>query len=253
VLVDNCSCIPFFKDGIKGAARSMPTSCALDKVCTAKAIPCFETPTGWKFFGNLMDAPEYTPFICGEESYGTGSNHVREKDGLWAVLAWLSVLASRNPDASQPLVGVEDIVKGHWATYGRNYYARYDYEGVETEKANELMTKMSANMGRWDESLFVPFKLSTADVFSYTDPIDKSVSSNQGVRFLFLDGSRIIFRLSGTGVSGATIRLYLEKYVGPTGDHSVNALEAVKSLGEVALFVSQLAQITGREAPTLMT
>jgi phosphoglucomutase len=259
VLVDHAAdAIPFFAGGVKGAARSMPTSGALDRVCKARDIPCFETPTGWKFFGNLMDEARFTPFVCGEESFGTGSNHVREKDGLWAVLAWLSVLAHRNPRGDAPLVGIPQIVEGHWRKYGRNYYARYDYEGVETERANAVMAGMTARLSEgqatWVRGQDLDGRVpERADVFEYKDPIDGSVSKNQGIRFLFADGSRIIFRLSGTGVSGATSRLYLEQYEPPQGDIARNALDVVKPLANLALALSDLPELTGRDSPSVIT
>jgi len=266
VLVDNCGEIPYFqpkkgllggllggKGGLKGCARSMPTSCALDLVCKAKNIPFFETPTGWKFFGNLMDTPKYTPFICGEESFGTGSNHVREKDGMWAVLAWLQILAAKNQDHSKPLVTVEDIVRNHWKTYGRNYYARYDYEGVDLDGANKMMKRMADMADKWPEDSFGPWKLAKADNFEYHDPIDGSVSKNQGIRFIFTDGSRIVFRVSGTGVVGATVRLYLEKFESPEGNLDQHPMEVVKQLGELAIKLSDIKEFTGRDEPSLIT
>jgi len=265
VIVDNAeTCIPYFKPqkgllgigskgGLKGAARSMPTSCALDLVCKAKKIPFFETPTGWKFFGNLMDTPKYTPFICGEESFGTGSNHIREKDGMWAVLAWVSILANKNPDPSKPLVTVENIVGEHWKTYGRNYYGRYDYEGVELAAAKQMMAYLGEMVGKWPADAFGKYTLEKADNFEYLDPIDGSLSKNQGMRFIFTDGSRIVFRVSGTGVVGATIRMYLEKYEPSTGDLTLMPLDVIKELAHVAIKIAKLAEFTGRDAPTLMT
>ena len=254
ILVDNAHLIPFFAQsgGIKGAARSMPTSSALDHVCSRKSIPFFETPTGWKFFGNLMDTPQYTPFICGEESFGTGSNHVREKDGMWAVLAWLQILAAKNTDASAPLVTIEQVAKAHWAKYGRNYYARYDYEGVDLDKANQMMKRM-AEMATDKSAWPGDAEWSTVDTFEYTDPVDGSVSRNQGQRFILADGSRIIFRLSGTGVVGATVRLYLDKYEPPSGNLEMHPHKVVEPLATLALTISQLPQFTGRDAPTVIT
>ena len=254
IIVDNADLIPFFtrQGGIKGAARSMPTSSALDRVCTAKAVPFFETPTGWKFFGNLMDTPKYTPFICGEESFGTGSNHVREKDGMWAVLAWLQILAVKNADTSKQLVGVEQVARAHWASYGRNYYARYDYEGVDLNKANAMMKRM-ADMAADKSAWPAGHEWSTIDTFEYNDPVDGSVSKNQGQRFILADGSRIIFRLSGTGVVGATVRLYLDKYEPPTGNLGMHPHKVVESLGKLALEISQLADFTGRNSPSVIT
>merc|ERR1719188_1000158 len=211
IIAANANCIPFFKGGLKGCARSMPTSGALDLVAKKKKIPCFVTPTGWKFFGNLMDSgdekyfpgkPSYVPFLCGEESFGTGSNHVREKDGMWAVLAWLSILASKNKDDSKPLVSVEEITKAHWKEYGRNYYCRYDYEGVEKAKADEMMKGLEEKCADMAGKEMKGMKVDTADNFQYDDPVDASVSSHQGINIMFTDGSRIVFRLSGTGSAG---------------------------------------------------
>eukprot|EP00287_Rhodomonas_sp_CCMP768_P010722 CAMPEP_0196729820 /NCGR_PEP_ID=MMETSP1091-20130531/10065_1 /TAXON_ID=302021 /ORGANISM="Rhodomonas sp., Strain CCMP768" /LENGTH=685 /DNA_ID=CAMNT_0042072739 /DNA_START=19 /DNA_END=2077 /DNA_ORIENTATION=- len=262
VIVENSELIPYFKPhkglfstrgGIKGAARSMPTSCALDRVCKAKNIPFFETPTGWKFFGNLMDTPQYTPFICGEESFGTGSNHVREKDGMWAVLAWLQIIAAKNPDASKPLVTVDQILEEHWKKYGRNYYARYDYEGVDLDAAKNMMARMAEMADKWPADSFGPYTLDKADMFAYNDPIDGSVSKNQGIRFIFTDGSRIVFRMSGTGVVGATVRMYLEKYEASTGDLDQHPLEVVKPLADLAIKLSDLKEFTGRDEPSVIT
>merc|ERR1712014_260375 len=220
MIVANSDLIPQFKDGLKGCARSMPTSGALDLVAAKKGIECFETPTGWKFFGNLMDSgnpkyfpdtKQYTPFICGEESFGTGADHVREKDGMWAVLAWLQILAAKT-EAAGKMVTVEDVAKAHWGEFGRNYYARYDYEGVDKPKAEEMMKMMAEKQGTLVGQEFGGMKVKVNDMFCYTDPVDGSVSKNQGIRFIFEDNSRIIFRLSGTGVAGATVRLYLEKF-----------------------------------------
>ena len=201
-------CIPYFKKtGLKGVARSMPTSGALDRVAEKLGVPFFEVPTGWKFFGNLMDAGKCS--VCGEESFGTGSDHVREKDGIWAVLAWLSILAEANRDAPVgKLVGVGDVVREHWAEYGRNFFSRYDYEAVDAAAADKMVAHLRAVIAsskRGDK--FGEFALESADDFAYTDPVDGSVSKNQGIRFVFQDGSRIIVRLSGTGSAGATVRL----------------------------------------------
>ena len=261
VIVANATCIPYYKAGLKGCARSMPTSCALDRVAQKFGIPCFEVPTGWKFFGNLMDSgtaafpttPTYTPFICGEESFGTGGDHVREKDGMWAVLAWLQILADKNKDDSKPLVGVKEVCEAHWKEYGRNYYARYDYEGVDKPAAEKMMADMVAKQPSLIGTTHGGMKIAKADMFEYTDPVDGSVSKNQGVRFMFDDGSRFVFRLSGTGVAGATIRMYLEKYVPPTGDLAMHAFDVVKPIADVALAISGLAAATGRETPTVIT
>jgi len=261
MIVANADCIPQFKaTGLKGCARSMPTSGALDLVARKRGLPCFEVPTGWKFFGNLMDSgtsyfPDgktYTPFICGEESFGTGSDHVREKDGMWAVLAWLQILAAKTESAGK-MVTVEDVAKAHWGEFGRNYYARYDYEGVDKPKAEEMFKRMSDMEGKLVGKTYGGMEIKTNDVFAYNDPIDKSVSKNQGLRFIFTDGSRIIFRLSGTGVAGATIRLYLEKYEAPSGNLGMHAFDVVKPLAAIALELSQLKDYTGRDAPTVIT
>jgi phosphoglucomutase len=251
IIAANYSAIPYLKAGLKGVARSMPTSAALDRVAAKLGLTCFEVPTGWKFFGNLMDAGKMS--VCGEESFGTGSDHIREKDGVWAVLAWLSIIEFHNRGNGGKLVSVEDIVTRHWAEYGRNYYSRYDYENVESTGAEQLMahlvehtTKMTAGKSKLGE-----FTIATADEFSYTDPVDHSVSTHQGIRFIFSDGSRIVFRLSGTGSVGATIRLYVEKY-----DNKNTALatkDAIKDLIDIALDLSKMKEFTGREAPTVIT
>jgi len=260
MIVANADLIPQFKDGLKGCARSMPTSGALDIVAKEKGIDCFEVPTGWKFFGNLMDSgtsyfPDkktYTPFICGEESFGTGADHVREKDGMWAVLAWLQILAKKT-EAAGKVVTVEDVANEHWKKYGRNYYARYDYEGVDKGKAEEMMKAMADKSGQLVGQEFGGMKMAQNDMFEYHDPVDGSVSKNQGIRFIFEDKSRIIFRLSGTGVAGATIRLYLEKYVGPDGDLGMHQFKVVEPLAEIALELSGLKTYVERDAPSVIT
>eukprot|EP00958_Prasinococcus_capsulatus_P010697 scaffold1042_cov401-Prasinococcus_capsulatus_cf.AAC.24 len=262
IIAANGQAIPYFKEGLKGVARSMPTSGALDRVAEACGIQAFEVPTGWKFFGNLMDAGKCS--ICGEESFGTGSDHVREKDGLWAVLAWLSILASKNRDTPVgQLVGVEDIVREHWAKYGRNYYTRYDYEECASEGAKSLMahlqehqkdlptlnTKISEILAAAKTS--EPREVTTADVFEYTDPVDKSVSKNQGIRFLFADGSRIVFRLSGTGSVGATIRMYIEQY---SKEETVGEpKEMLEPLVKIGVELSRIEHFTGKKAPDVIT
>merc|ERR550525_1693297 len=258
MIVANSELIPQFKAGLNGCARSMPTSGALDLVAKKKGIECFEVPTGWKFFGNLMDSgtsyfPDkktYTPFICGEESFGTGADHVREKDGMWAVLAWLQILAAKT-ESSGALVTCEDVAMAHWKEFGRNYYARYDYEGVDKPKAEEMMTMLAGLKLAGSELKGMKVKMN--DMFEYSDPVDGSVSKNQGIRIIFEDGSRIIFRLSGTGVAGATIRLYLEKYVPKDGKLEEDQFEVVKDMAQVALDISQLTKYTGRENPTVIT
>lgn len=221
VIVANYKDIPYLRRGISGAARSMPTSGALDRVTEKMGLNQFETPTGWKFFGNLLDSGKI--HICGEESFGTGSSHVREKDGVWAVLCWLQILAAKNKDSSKQLVTVENIVKSHWKEFGRNYYRRYDYENLENQAAAKVFARI--------ESQFKVFegesKGNTAVNFSYKDPVDDSISKNQGYIFKYADGSRFIFRKSGTGSSGATIRIYLEKYSTRTDQDVSKALHEI--------------------------
>jgi len=253
--------IPFFKaqGGLKGVARSMPTSGAVDRVAEDLNFELFETPTGWKYFGNLMDSKDiyngkdYTPFICGEESFGTGSNHVREKDGIWAVLAWLSILASENSDASKPLVSVEDIVTKHWAKYGRNYYCRWDFENMDAAGANAMMNKMRADTAINTGKTVGNYTISTADDFTYVDPVDGSISRKQGIRFLMADGSRIIFRLSGTAGSGATVRMYIEQYQPDQTKLGMATSDALKDLVEVALGLCDIKTFCGTETPTVIT
>jgi len=259
VLVANANSIPFFssRGGLKAVARSMPTSGAVDLVAKDLNLDFFETPTGWKFFGNLMDSAcvfkgkDYTPFICGEESFGTGSDHVREKDGIWAVLAWLNVLAANNPDASKPLVTVEDIVKKHWSKYGRNYYCRWDFEGVDKAKATAMMDKMRADTASNTGRTVGSYTIATADDFRYTDPVDGSVAQKQGIRFLMSDGSRIIFRLSGTAGSGATVRMYIEQYESEKLDQTVSS--ALEELTKIALDLCDIKTFCGTETPTVIT
>lgn len=246
--------IPYFSKGLKGVARSMPTSGALDRVASALKLPFYETPTGWKYFGNLMDADQCS--ICGEESFGTGADHVREKDGLWAVLAWLSILATKNADVPEggKLVTVKDIVMDHWATYGRNFYSRYDYEGVESAQAESMIAHLETVIKSSSKGQsFGKYTLDTADNFTYTDPIDGSVAKNQGIRFVFSDGSRIIFRLSGTGSAGATIRLYIEAYTKDASTFESDAQDVLKDIIGTALEVSKLQEFTGRDKPTVIT
>ncbi|HLP98948.1 MAG TPA: alpha-D-glucose phosphate-specific phosphoglucomutase [Sideroxyarcus sp.] len=244
LLAANATLAPAYKQGLAGIARSMPTSAAADRVAKKLNIPCYETPTGWKFFGNLMDAGKVT--LCGEESFGTGSNHVREKDGLWAVLFWLNILAMRKQS-------VESIVREHWAKYGRNFYSRYDYEGLPTEAANGVMQHLRDSFAVLSGKQFGKFTVQTCDDFSYTDPVDGSVSKGQGVRILFSDGSRIIFRLSGTGTEGATLRVYLEAFEADVARHHLDAQEALSELIQLALRISELQARTGRVQPTVIT
>lgn len=244
IIAANAHLIPAYKAGLAGVARSMPTSGAVDRVAQKMNIACYETPTGWKFFGNLMDAGKVT--LCGEESFGTGSNHVREKDGLWAVLCWLNVIAARKQS-------VEEIVKAHWTEYGRNVYSRHDYEGIPTEQANAVMTHLKAQFETLAGQAFGRYTVANFDDFSYEDPVDGSVSRGQGIRVLFECGSRIVFRLSGTGTEGATIRIYLEAYEPDQSQHHLDAQKALAEMIQLALKLSQLTEKTGRVAPTVIT
>ncbi|CAA7401402.1 unnamed protein product [Spirodela intermedia] len=252
--------IPYFNSGLKGVARSMPTSAALDVVAKNLNLKFFEVPTGWKFFGNLMDAGVCS--VCGEESFGTGSDHIREKDGIWAVLAWLSILAYRNKDNvdGDKLVTVQDIVEEHWATYGRHYYTRYDYENVDASAAKELMAalvKLQSSLSAVNEIIkgirSDVAEVVEADEFEYKDPVDGSVSKHQGIRYLFGDGSRLVFRLSGTGSEGATIRLYIEQYEKDPSKTGRDSQDALAPLVDVALKLSKMEEFTGRSAPTVIT
>ncbi|EKV03568.1 phosphoglucomutase [Leptolyngbya sp. PCC 7375] len=244
VLAANATLVPGYRDGIAGVARSMPTSQAVDRVAEKLGIDCYETPTGWKFFGNLLDADKAT--LCGEESFGTGSNHVREKDGLWAVLFWLNILAVKGQS-------VEEIVKEHWATYGRNYYSRHDFEGVEKAVANQLMDGLRANLSTMKGQQLGSYTVDYADDFSYTDPIDNSVSQKQGIRIGFTDGSRIVFRLSGTGTKGATLRLYVENYEPDAAKHDIDTQKALAPLIQLADEVAKIKELTGFDKPTVIT
>jgi phosphoglucomutase len=222
----------------------MPTRGASDRVAAKLGIASFETPTGWKFFGNLLDAGKVT--ICGEESAGTGSDHVREKDGLWAVLLWLNILAVRKQS-------VAEIVADHWQTYGRDYYSRYDYEDVPVEQANALMTHLRAQLGTLAGTAHAGLTVAAADEFSYHDPLDGSVSKNQGVRVTFEGGGRAVFRLSGTGTQGATLRLYLEQYSGADGARNLDTQEALVAVRTAAQAICDMAQLIGRTAPDVIT
>ncbi|UIK04308.1 alpha-D-glucose phosphate-specific phosphoglucomutase [Neorhizobium galegae] len=244
IIAANATVAPGYARGIAGIARSMPTSAAADRVAEKLGIGMYETPTGWKFFGNLLDAGKAT--VCGEESFGTGSDHVREKDGLWAVLFWLNIMAARNES-------VAEIVKSHWAEYGRNYYSRHDYEEVDSEAANLLITALRDKLASLPGQSFGALKVATADDFAYHDPIDGSVSKNQGIRILFEGGSRVVFRLSGTGTSGATIRVYVERYEPEPSRHAIDTQEALADLITVADQISDLRKRTGRDKPTVIT
>ncbi len=244
VLAANATLVPAYAKGLAGVARSMPTSGAVDRVAAKLNIPCFETPTGWKFFGNLMDAGKVT--LCGEESFGTSSSHVREKDGLWAVLFWLNIIAAKKQ-------GVEAILTAHWREFCRNVYSRHDYESIPTDAANSVIAHIKSQFTTLPNQSFGRYTVGSCDDFSYLDPIDGSVSSNQGTRILFTDGSRIVFRLSGTGTEGATLRIYLEAFEPDTAKHYLDAQVALAEMIQIALQISQLVERTGRTAPTVIT
>ena len=260
ILAANAHLVPGYRQGLAGIARSMPTSAAADRVARALGIPCYETPTGWKFFGNLMDAGKVT--LCGEESFGTGSDHIREKDGLWAVLFWLNILAVRKQS-------VQAILMEHWARFGRNVYSRHDYEDIPADAANGVMKLLHDSFAELQGAQFGPLQqgspehsrraqdrhlqVKLCDDFSYTDPVDGSVSTGQGVRIIFTDGSRIVFRLSGTGTGGATLRLYLESFEPDVSKHHIDAQQLLATLISIALKISELRKRTGRERPTVIT
>ena len=240
ILAANATLTPGYAKGLAGIARSMPTSAAADRVAAKLGIPCYETPTGWKFFGNLLDAGMAT--LCGEESFGTGSNHVREKDGLWAVLMWLNILAKRRQSVAQ-------IVSEHWRAYGRNYYSRHDYEEVDAGAANGLMQALRDQLS----SLSGKHDISKADDFAYDDPVDGSRTTGQGIRLLFRDGSRIIYRLSGTGTAGATLRVYIERYEPNPDRHGIETQAALADLIALSRSLPDIAGRTGRSAPSVIT
>ncbi|MFN5116980.1 MAG: alpha-D-glucose phosphate-specific phosphoglucomutase [Cyanobacteriota bacterium] len=244
VLTANATLVPGYAEGLAGVARSMPTSAAVDVVAKELGISCFETPTGWKFFGNLLDAGRIT--LCGEESFGTGSNHIREKDGLWAVLFWLNILAVRG-------CSVAEVMAEHWSRFGRHYYSRHDYEAIASEAAHGLYDRIKAMLPELVGQPFAGRTIATADDFAYTDPVDGSLTSGQGLRLLLDDGSRVVLRLSGTGTQGATLRVYLESYVPPSGDLNQDPQVA---LGDLISAIDELAEIrvrTGMERPTVIT
>ncbi|MDT4289313.1 alpha-D-glucose phosphate-specific phosphoglucomutase [Methylomonas sp. MO1] len=244
IMAANAKLIPAYAKGISGVARSMPTSQAVDRVADKLSLPCYETPTGWKFFGNLLDADKIT--ICGEESFGSGSNHVREKDGLWAVLFWLNLIARKRES-------VEDIVHEHWQKYGRDIYCRHDYEAVDSEIANGIVEHLRSQLSNLPGKSWGDYEVKFADEFSYTDPVDASVSSNQGIRIGFVNGSRIVFRLSGTGTVGATLRIYLERYERDVSKHDQDAQVALAELIEIAEQLCEVKKRTGRTEPDVIT
>ncbi len=244
VLAANATCVPAYAKGLAGVARSMPTSRAVDRVAEALNIGCYETPTGWKFFGNLLDDGRVT--LCGEESAGTGSDHVREKDGLWAVLFWLNILAKRK-------TSVADLMKDHWATYGRNYYSRHDYEAVDSSAANDLVASIRDQLETLPGTTIAGETIDTADEFAYDDPVDGSHSEGQGLRLTTASGGRIVMRLSGTGTEGATLRVYLEQVETDPAKMGQDPQKALASIIDVAQSVGEIAKRTGREKPDVIT
>jgi len=244
ILAANATLIPGYKDGLSGVARSMPTSQAVDRVAEKLGLDAFETPTGWKFFGNLLDTNRIT--LCGEESFGTGSDHVREKDGLWAVLFWLNILAVKQQS-------VKNTVMDHWLQFGRNYYTRHDYEAVETERVDELFSQLEAKLPDLAGTTVAQRKISMADNFTYHDTVDGSTSFNQGIRCVFEDGARIIFRRSGTGTSGATLRLYVEHYESDPERFELDTQDVLKDLLDIADKIAQLRTLTGRNVADVIT
>ncbi|KAG0265621.1 Phosphoglucomutase-2 [Actinomortierella ambigua] len=254
IIAAHADSIPYFRQtGIRGLARSMPTSCALDRVAQKAGVEFFEVPTGWKFFGNLMDAKRLS--ICGEESFGTGSDHIREKDGVWAVVAWLNIIAAVN---EKQKAGINDILQAHYHIYGRNFFSRYDYEEVDSDGANNMVNRLRALVSTDRASLIGKdlgsgFVVKDGDDFEYKDPIDHSVSKKQGVRIIFEDGSRIIFRLSGTGSQGATVRLYVEKYESNPAHYADDTQKSLRPLIQVALELAQLKDYIKRDEPTVIT
>jgi phosphoglucomutase len=244
MLAANAHLAPAYAGGIAGIARSMPTSGAADRVAQALGVPCYETPTGWKFFGNLLDAGRVT--LCGEESAGTGSDHVREKDGVWAVLLWLNILAVRR-------CSVQQVAQEHWARYGRNYYTRHDWEDLDSAVASELMQALAQRLQGLAGGTLEGRGVAVADDFSYLDPVDGSVSKNQGLRLVFADGSRIVWRLSGTGTSGATLRVYLERFESDRARHGLDTQAALADLIGLADRLAGMRQRSGRAAPSVVT
>ncbi|MDF1588044.1 MAG: alpha-D-glucose phosphate-specific phosphoglucomutase [Gammaproteobacteria bacterium] len=244
ILAANAHLVPAYQSGLSGIARSMPTSQAPDRVAQKLGIDCHETPTGWKFFGNLLDANKAT--LCGEESFGTGSNHIREKDGLWAVLFWLNILAKRQ-------LSVAQIVELHWQEFGRNYYTRHDYEAISSDIAKQLMSDLEAQLSSLVGQQLAGRTVAYADNFSYKDPVDNSVSSNQGLRIGFDDGARIVVRLSGTGTEGATLRVYIESYENDKSKLDQDTQKTLKPLIDLINELAQITERTGRTEPTVIT
>jgi len=244
IMTANAHLLPGYKDGIRGVARSLPTSRAVDKVAETVGIDCYETPTGWKYFGNLLD--DYRITLCGEESFGSGSNHIREKDGIWAVLFWLNLIAVKQQS-------VEQITRAHWKRYGRHYYTRHDYEAIDSKVADDLIQNLTSNAASLADKEYSEYKVALCDNFSYTDPVDNSVTENQGIRILFNNESRIVFRLSGTGTEGATLRVYIERYISDPALHDIPTQTALKDLIEIANAISEVKSRCNREQPDVIT
>lgn len=244
VLAANAKLLPQFAQGLSGVARSMPTSRAVDVVAAAQGFDCYETPTGWKFFGNLLDAGRID--LCGEESYGTGASHVREKDGVWAALAWLNLVAVRG-------ASVGEIVRGHWAQYGRHFYSRHDYEGLPLEAGEAVLHGLRQQLSKLPGTAVQSMNITLADDFAYTDPVDGSIAQQQGVRVEFEGGARAVFRLSGTGTDGATLRVYLERFAADSAEHATETQTALAKVIHAADELAQITTLTGRTEPTVIT
>ena len=244
VLAANAQLVPGYADGLAGVARSMPTSRAVDRVATDLGIPCYETPTGWKYFGNLLDSGRIS--LCGEESFGTGSKHIREKDGVWAVLFWLNILAVRGQS-------VEALVRAHWRKYGRHYYSRHDYEGLDRSVADSLIAELRRTLPRLKGRRFGSLAASLCDDFAYIDPVDQGRAEHQGIRVVFSDDARIICRLSGTGTEGATLRLYLERFERDPSNHDMAVQNALANVATIARKIMRIEETTGRSNPSLVT
>jgi len=244
VIAANAHLIPAFSDGLSGVARSMPTSRAVDRVAEGLELDCFETPTGWKYFGNLLDAGKIA--LCGEESFGTGSSHVREKDGLWTILCWLNLIAERQ----QP---VDAIVKDHWSRFGRDYFTRHDYEAIDTDAAASMFSALKSKLNDLAGTDVAGVEIESAQEFSYLDPVDGSESSNQGVQIFLKNGGRLVYRLSGTGTSGATLRVYIDQFEGRSDGLDLETQHALQSMIEASRELAQIEQFTGRTEPDVIT
>lgn len=244
IMTANAHLLPGYKDGLRGVARSLPTSRAVDKVAESICIDCYETPTGWKYFGNLLDNNRIT--LCGEESFGSGSDHIREKDGIWAVLFWLNLIAVKQQS-------VEQITRAHWKRYGRHYYTRHDYEAIDSKIADELIQNLTTNAASLVGKEYSGHKVVLCDDFSYTDPVDNSITKNQGIRIIFEDESRIVFRLSGTGTEGATLRVYIERYITDPALHDIPTQTALTELIDIANTVAEIKMRCNRDKPDVIT